>query len=332
MNMPPRPPQEPVGPVGPPDEPRRSESVPPPHDPYWPQDETPPGPEQPGGFTPPPGYLTAGATDPSDPLYSVDIASWWQRSIEVFARSWRSIGVLMLIGVGIPSLIIGTVSSYTGSGYRVTDGYSWEIVSRSGVPLLLGLLLGYLTASAWAAALRAAAIEAAGDSVGFMESIRYGFSRGLALWGWGILAYLTIVVGLVLCVLPGLWALIALSLIAPVTVFERTNSYVRSIKLVHSGFGGALGRLAIAWLLTVVYACVVSLIAGVIIAAFDSGRDAGMPEVMAFVLTAIVQAIASLLMLIPSIWLVGAILCTYTGLRGRTEPVTAASLATEVDR
>lgn len=251
--------------------------------------------------------------------------------MEVFGRSWRSIGPLMLVGVFLPSLVFGTSYNFSTRDAGGFDAYGWEVVGRGGPSLILGLVLGYLTAVAWAGALRVAAKEAVGQTSDFGESLRYGFTRGLSLWGWGILAYVTVVVGLVLCVLPGLWALVALSLVAPVTVFERANSYLRSIKLVHSGFAAALGRLLITWLVASVYGCVVGLLGGCVAAAFGAGADSTLGDGAAFAVIALVQAVVSLLLLAPAVWMVGAILCVYAGLRSAREEVTAESLAAAAD-
>ncbi|TWJ10649.1 hypothetical protein LX16_4069 [Stackebrandtia albiflava] len=250
--------------------------------------------------------------------------------MEVFHRSWRTIAVLMLIGVFIPSVILGSTNSLSGVDlYGASmDEYDTEMIGRSLPSLIAALIVGYLTALAWTAALRAAVKESVGESVSVGESLAYGLRRGLRLWGWGILAYLTVVIGLVLCVLPGLWALFALSLIAPAATFEAGSPYVRSIKLTHRNFGGALGRLVLAWLVIVLFGCVVGLIGGAVSAAAAVALS-GAAEVIVLIL---VQAVMSLVLIIPSVWLVGMILCTYVWARGRTEPVSAASLSMEADR
>lgn len=265
-----------------------------------------------------------------DPLASGDIGMWWQRGIEVFQRSWRTVGALMLVGVFIPSLVLGSTYSLTAEPMTATwdSGTLGISVVTNVVPsLLVGLIVGYLTAVAWSAALWAAVKESIGQRVSIGESFKYGFRRGLPLWGWGVLAYLTISVGLLLCVLPGLYFLVSFSLLAPVATFERENPYVRSFKLVNKSFGGAVGRLLLAWLAVVVFGCVVSFIAGLLIAAFATGMyGAGLA-----VVTIVVNAIVSLVMLLPAVWLVGVILVTYVWARGRSEPVTASGLAAESD-
>lgn len=146
------------------------------------------------------------------------------------------------------------------------------------------------------------------------------------MWGWGILAYLTVSVGLVLCILPGLYFLVSLSLLAPAATFERGSPYARSFKLVNRNFGGALGRLILAWLVVAVFSCVVSLIGGLLVAAF------GLTGAALTVVTLVVNVIVSLVMLLPAVWMVGVVLVTYVWARGKVEPVSTHSLAAQADR
>jgi len=267
---------------------------------------------------------------------TADIGSWWQRGTEVFQRSWRSIGVLMLLGVFVPSLILGSTYSLSTAPMTSTWGDwsgDWDEYPSFGTAapsLLIALVLGYLTAAAWSGALRAAAKEAVGERVSLGESFSYGFRRGVRLWGWGILAYLTVLVGLVACILPGIYFLVSLSLLAPAATFERhTNPYGRSFKLVNRNFGGALGRLILLWLVVAVFSCIVHLIGGLIIAGISAGLGSG---AVAVILTILIQAIISLIMILPVVWLVGMILVTYAWARSRTEPLSAAALAAQADQ
>ena len=278
-------------------------------------------------------------------MVAADIAGWWRNTAAVFVRSRRSIGALMLLGVALPSWVVGTTYRYSLSrdpehsrgwlddGRDLMDRWQHiDLVGHGLAPALLALVLAYLTASAWSGALRAAAIEAAGGTTDFGSNVTYGFRRGVPLWGWSLLVGLTVAVGTVLCVVPGLWALFALSLIAPVTVFERGNSYTRSIRLTHSRFGPALGRLVLAWLVVAVYTCVVGCLGGLVLLAFGADVAGGSSDATAFVVILIVQAVEAVLQAIAVAWLLAAVLCTYADVRGHAESVSAASLAAEADR
>ncbi|TQL76956.1 hypothetical protein FB566_2500 [Stackebrandtia endophytica] len=256
--------------------------------------------------------------------------------MEIFQRSWRSIGVLMLLGVFIPSVILGSTYSLSTAPMTTTWSSDWSNGDwqypdfGTAIPsLLIALVLGYLTASAWSGALWVAAKESVGQRVSLGEAFSYGFRRGVRLWGWGILAYLTVLVGLVACILPGIYFLVCLSLLAPAATFERrVNPYGRSFTLVNRNFGGALGRLILLWLVVAVFSCIVHLIGGFIIAGISVGLN-GPAEV---ILTILIQAIISLVMIVPVVWLVGMILVTYAWARSRTEPISAQTLATQGDQ
>lgn len=303
----------------------------PPQGPYTPPPGQPPHGGPPHGGPPHGGTPTGGFAQPGDPLVTTDIGGWWQRGMEIFQRSWRTIGALMLVGIFVPSLILGSTYSLTSEPMTATwdsGEYSFSAVGNVMPSFLIGLVVGYLTAVAWSGALRAAAKEAVGQKVSVGESFSYGFRRGLPLWGWGILAYLTVSIGLVLCVLPGLYFLVSLSLLAPAATFERRNPYGRSFKLVNSNFGGALGRLILAWLVVAVFGCVVNFIGGLLIAAFGTGLSGAGLAIVAI----LINAIVSLVMLLPAVWLVGIILVTYVWARSRTEPITAHALASQADQ
>ena len=313
----------PPGPNTPPD----------PNDPYWggQPGRSAEGPQGPGPQYPPQGSYppSGGFPQSSDPLVTSDISGWWRAGTEIFQRSWRTVGILMLVGVFIPSLVLGSTFAFTSEPMTATwDGgqFGFSFAGNLFPSFLVGIIMGYLIAAAWSGALRAIVKEAAGQPVSIGESFAYGFRRGVPLWGWGILAYLTVSVGLVLCILPGLYFLVSLSLLAPAATFERGSPYARSFKLVNRNFGGALGRLILAWLVVAVFSCVVSLIGGLLVAAF------GLTGAALTVVTLVVNVIVSLVMLLPAVWMVGVVLVTYVWARGKVEPVSTHSLAAQADR
>jgi hypothetical protein len=288
-------------------------------DPYW----------NSGGTGEPSGRFSGG-----DPLVTDTFESWWHASLDVVQRSWRTVGLILLIGVVLPRWVLGAFNNNVRapeSDTVVTDWGAWVRDYSPGVAVsviggILTLAVLYVAGSAALAAVRTAAAEAAGGFLALGEAFSFGFKRGGKFFLWLLLAWLTIAVGLVLCVLPGLWAIFALSLMAPAAVFEpRRSPYARSIQLTHSSFWRALGRLAIVMLVAIAANLVISLV-GLLLAGLWHGI---FTPWLAAVLTVLTEAIMALLLLVPMIWILAASLCTYAWLRGRIESVSATSLSAE---
>ncbi|MCH7232774.1 hypothetical protein L0U85_18230 [Glycomyces sp. L485] len=284
-------------------------------DPYW-NAETP---------IEPSGRFAGG-----DALVTDTFEGWWNASLAAVARSWRSMGLILLIGVVLPRWILSSYSSlasgevgfdWNGSATGYWPG--WPAAAFGG---LLGLALLYLFGAAALAATRAAAAEAAGGFVSLGEAFRFGFRLGWKFWLWLLLAWVTVGVGLALCVLPGLWAAFALSLMVPAATFEhRRSPYARSVQLTHSAFWPALGRLIIV-VLVVFAANVIIALLGALLSLLWTGIFAGW---LAAVLTVLTHGVMALLLLVPMIWVLAAALCSYAWLRGRAESVSATSLSAE---
>jgi hypothetical protein len=287
-----------------------------------------------------PYWNTAAAGEPSgrftggDPLVTDTFEGWWHASMDVVERSWRTVGLVLLIGVVLPRWVLGAFNNNVRAPERdieVTDWSAWVREYSPGIAVgvigaILTLIVLYVSGSAVLAAVRTAAAEAAGGFLSLGEAFSFGFRRGGRFFLWLLLAWATIAVGLVLCLLPGLWAIFALSLMAPAAVFEaRRSPYARSIQLTHSAFWPALGRIIIVVLVALAANIVISLV-GLLLAGVWHGVFAPW---LAAVMTVLTEAVMSLLLLAPMIWILAASLCTYAWLRGRTESVSATSLSAE---
>lgn len=288
-------------------------------DPYW-------NPGRPGE---PSGRFSGG-----DPLVTDTFEAWWHASFDVVQRSWRTVGLILLIGVVLPRWVLGAFNNNVRAPEADVDVADWGEWMREYSPgvavgvigAILTLAVLYVSGSAALAAVRTAAAEAAGGFLSLGEAFSFGFKRGGKFFLWLLLAWITIVVGLVLCILPGLWAIFALSLMAPAAVFEaRRSPYGRSIQLTHSAFWPALGRIIIVVIVAIAANLIISLV-GLLLAGVWHAIFAPW---LAAVLTVLTEAIMSLLLLVPMIWILAASLCTYAWLRGRTEPVSATSLSAE---
>ncbi|RRR99363.1 hypothetical protein [Glycomyces terrestris] len=288
-------------------------------DPYW----------NSGQSEEPSGRFSGG-----DPLVTDAFEGWWHASFDVVQRSWRTVGLILLIGVVLPRWVLGAYNNNVRAPKQDIVVTDWGAFAREYSPgalagfigLVLTLAVLYVSGSAVLAAVRTAAAEAAGGFLSLGEAFSFGFKRGGRFFLWLLLAWVTIAVGLVLCVLPGLWAVFALSLMAPAAVFEAHRSpYARSVQLTHSAFWPALGRLVIVVLVAVAANLVIALV-GLLLAGLWHAVFAGW---LAAVLTIVTEAVMALLLLAPMIWILSAALCTYAWLRGRTESVSATSLSAE---
>ncbi|GAA2140766.1 hypothetical protein [Glycomyces algeriensis] len=280
------------------------------------------------------GGEPSGRFSGGDPLVTDTFEGWWHASMDVVQRSWRTVGLILLIGVVLPRWILGAFNSTVRTPDIDVTQTDWGTIVREYNPgvavgvigAILSLAVLYVSGSAVLGAVRTAAAEAAGGFLALGEAFSFGFKRGGRFFLWLLLAWITIAVGLVLCILPGLWAIFALSLMAPAAVFEaRRSPYARSIQLTHSAFWPALGRIVIVVLVAVAANLIISLVglllAGVWHAVFASW--------LATVLTVLTEAVMALLLLVPMIWILAASLCAYAWLRGRAESVSATSLSAE---
>ncbi|WP_205326102.1 hypothetical protein [Glycomyces sp. YM15] len=288
-------------------------------DPYW----------NSGHVDEPSGRFSGG-----DPLVTDTFEGWWHASLDVVQRSWRTVGLILLVGVVLPRWILNAFNNTVRTrDIEITDT-DWGTIVRDVNPgvaagiigAILTLAVLYVSGSAALAAVRTAAAEAAGGFLALGEACSFGFKRGGTFFLWLLLAWVTVAVGLVLCVLPGLWAIFALSLMAPAAVFEaRRSPYARSIQLTHSAFWPALGRIVI----IVLVAAAANLIIGLVGLLMAGVWHALFASWLANVLIIITEAVMALLLLVPMIWIVAASLCTYAWLRGRAESVSATSLSAE---
>jgi hypothetical protein len=140
----------------------------------------------------------------------------------------------------------------------------------------------------------------------------------LPMFGWYVLFTAMFAIGLILCILPGLYLAVAGCLFSFVVIFERgRNPMGRSFSLVHKSFGAVLGRVGLLALFMLGVYCVVGLCVG--------GLAIGGGEVSAT--ASLVGDVVSALVGVPvyTVLLVGLLL-TYTQVRARQEPVSTASL------
>lgn len=305
------------------------------------------GPPPTGGFTIP-GYA---APDPLGDAAEAGFESWARRTVAICRRSAGPV-LAILAATSIPPVLVTSVVYGLMSG-RLNDAmiadpqtatlsqighFYAQLSGVVGVLMLVSVVTSYLTAVGWVAALRIMATDAAGRPREIGSAVRFGLRRGLALWGWYILAYLCVSVGTCFCLVPGIYLALALSMIAPITVFERgVPAFTRSFRLVHGNFWPVVGRLVVLALVVGAYLLLLSCVLNAATGGLDTtSTTAAVPGTGQIVVTSIVQAVLTLPATLVGI---AGILAAYVGLRAHEEgteayqdpaghqPVSAASLA-----
>jgi hypothetical protein len=310
-----------------------------------------PGPYVPSdGYQVPPTYgqyvppFRPGGYDPLVPAPGSRFEGWWMLVVATFKRSARTLIMIFLLTSALPSLVVAVAGSATGAALALnpltineeTGGISWNegvIAGFLAAGVVFIFVTTFLNALGWGAGIYAVVQAAAGQPVSLAAAFRAGFRRVLPMWGWSLLCVLIIGVGTVLCVVPGLYFGLALSLFGFAVMFERgTSPIARSFRLVNNNFGAAIGRVALLVAMYVVVSFVVSCIVGVLVgllgmstvgAIEPSGAGAVGLSLGAQIVSSLIQEAVALPLL--SFLLVG-LMITYTQLRSNEAPLSTPQL------
>ncbi|WP_310374738.1 hypothetical protein [Catenuloplanes atrovinosus] len=283
----------------------------------------------------------------NDPLVTppgAGVSGWVSRISDTFKRSWRSVFSIIFVtqflpGIGIALVAVGIIVAVLISNPdlpdrligpdpfgdsppppRVTIAVGAALVAGGVALLLVSLWVQVvgIAASTWAIVREAAT----GQPAGLGAALRYGVRRGFGLVGWSLLGGLLFVLGIVACVLPGIYVAFGLAMLAPVVIFQR------------QGLGasfGALHRNALTIIVRVI------IVYGVV--QFASGIVSTLFQIPMAVLTdpATILAFAAgggvvlALVMLPlqAIQIIGTLL-TYAEQRAASAPLTTAQLADEL--
>jgi hypothetical protein len=195
----------------------------------------PPPPPVPGAY--PQGFYPA----PDDPLISPDFNGWWNRAMRLLSANWRPLVVIQLLWA-IPLLIISIIANVVPSeNVRADSPGDLTALLLITLPFTaVTFLLGFV---ATLATLHLLVQYVTGRPVSVGDALRAGLRRSGAMIGWGILGGLLIVVGFVLCILPGIYVVLVFTILPAIVLLERGNAISRSFQLVHAQFGPAAGRI-----------------------------------------------------------------------------------------
>ncbi|MGH3664163.1 MAG: hypothetical protein ACRDT1_03735 [Micromonosporaceae bacterium] len=183
-----------------------------------------------------------------------DFSSWVDRLKSVLKVSGKRLMKLILLGFAVPwfgGLVLVAAVFGIGLYALIGDGHGMSPAATVLLVVVIGLLYvgillsaGYLSAVVGLAAARTIANDATGRPIALLEAYKSALRPGWPTLGWTLLAGLVAMIGSVFCYLPGIYLSFVLSLIVPVMAFEGRQGFTRSIRLMHSNFWPAVGRVA----------------------------------------------------------------------------------------
>jgi hypothetical protein len=196
----------------------------------------------------------------------------------------------------------------------VVDWSALGQVFAAAVPvILLGALLGVLINLA---TIQLLVQRATGQPLSIGAALRTCLSRALPMIGWSIVAGLLTLVGIVFCILPGIYVAAVVSILPAVVLLERGQGVARCFRLFHANLGDSIGRVVTIGGITIV----VGIVDNLVTSALTAGHS---PSTVLTVISAIISAIFSLAtgIVVPAL-----LLTTYADMRARHEPFSTAYL------
>jgi hypothetical protein len=230
--------------------------------------------------------------------------------------------LLVVAVVVVPLSLLGALLSNALAGSNdktvVVLGQTQTISDRSFAAIVLGSIIGALvaviiSAVLQAAMMRAAALATIGDPVDVSDSYRWGFKRFGSVLLVAILVGITVAIGFVLLIIPGIIFLTLFSVSIPAVVIENrrgTDAMKRSWNLAKEHFWHVLGVVIVAAIISGIVSSILGSLGG------SSWFGSWIFSAIAQIITAPFSALVSVLL--------------YLDLRARKEALTADSLRTEL--
>ena len=263
----------------------------------------------------PPGYYAG----PEDPLVSPDYAGWFRRSFTLLSAVWQPMTLVQMIWA-VPLLAVGIAAAFAQPEASVVTDPQAISFDDFLAPLLV-ILPFTLAAVVLAMVGQLATLDilvqrATGRTPSVTEALKSGLRRFFPLLGWQILAAFVVLVGLLFCILPGIYFVLVLMTLTPIVLLERGQGIGRAFQLFHADFGAALGRVATVFGFYIAFAVVEGIFTTVVDPLGTAG--AGIALVQAFMSAGF--SVASGVVLSPMI------LTAYADMRARREPFSTAYL------
>jgi hypothetical protein len=229
---------------------------------------------------------------------------------------------LVVAVVVVPLSLLGAllVQAFAGTDEKtvVVLGQTQTITDRSLAAFVVGSIIAaivavIISAVLQAAMMRAAALATIGDPVDVSDSYKWGFKRFGSVLLVAILVGITVAIGFILLIIPGIIFLTLFSVSIPAVVIENrrgTDAMRRSWNLAKEHFWHVLGVIVVAWIITTIVGSLLGAIGG------DSWVGSWIFSAIAQIITAPFSALVSVLL--------------YLDLRARKEALTTDSLRTEL--
>jgi hypothetical protein len=187
-------------------------------------------------------------------------------------RKLLIIAAVVFIPIGIIQLFVAS-----GSGMSQLDLFDPEAMARGELPagftaflggtLALSLisLIGTLFVQGAAIKLFAGAYQGIDQS--WQESVRFGIDKSLLILGTAILSALGSGIGLIFCIVPGVWLWTSWYVAIPALLVEGSGPVAalsRSLQLVKQRFWPVLGVGLLAWIISQVVVQLLGLVVGLV--------------------------------------------------------------------
>ncbi|MBL7260583.1 hypothetical protein [Paractinoplanes lichenicola] len=273
------------------------------------------------GYGPPPAYGLPSNyyAGPEDPLVSPDFAGWFRRSFTLLSAVWQPMTLVQLVWA-VPLLAVGIVGAFiTSDAAVITDPQDVsfdDFVAPLLVILPFTLAAVVLSMVGQLATLDILVQRATGRPISVTEAVKNGLRRFFPLLGWQIVAGLMILVGLLFCILPGIYFGLVCSILTPIILLERGQGVGRAFQLFHADFGAALGRIATIFGFYIAFA----FVEGIFTTAIDPSGTAGTGIALFTAVLSTGFSVASGVVISP------LVLTAYADMRARHEPFSTAYL------
>ncbi|GAA0532124.1 hypothetical protein GCM10010172_11100 [Paractinoplanes ferrugineus] len=320
-------------------------AIPPPgaHQPppgYPPPGYPPPGyPQMPPGYGPPVGHYpyaqaaygaqsyaqlpAAFYAGPNDPLVSSDFSGWWNKSFRLLRAAWRPIAVLQIVSA-IPQIVFLVLLDIRTNDLVTTLNSNAEPTTAELralfdpylgllLPLLIALLVGLVSTLA---SLQLLIQQATGQPLSIGTALRAAVRRAPALIGWCVPAMLMVGVGLLFCLLPGIYLAFVFAVLSTVVLLERGNAIGRVFALFHADFGASLARVVVAGGIAFALNTLADIITRPIAATAGASTTTSI----------VTQTIAGLIAVVGATLTIAMMLTAYADMRARHEPFSTAYL------
>jgi hypothetical protein len=280
--------------------------------------------DMPGGPTPPPPPPPPGTPPGAGGVRPRTLGEILSAAFEIYKANASSL-ILIVAVVVVPlsllgALIVELVAAPDEETVTIL-GQTETISDRTFAAIVVGSLIAaivavIISAVLQAAMMRGAALATIGDPVDVEASYRWGLKRFGSVLLVAFLVGITVAIGFLLLIIPGIILLTLFSVSIPALVIENrrgTEAMKRSWDLAKEHFWHVLGVIVVAWIIGAVVGGIIGAIGGAI----------GDNWFVSWIFSAIAQIITA-----PFSALVSVLL--YLDLRARREALTADSLRSEL--